>query len=403
MNRDIGATAVHLPTSPQVVRTDSIATASIDSMDQKDSDKPPTAPTIQRKPVFDHISTLVSQSSKETARRRVKSTDTKPGDNNTNQKTAKPYDIQFPQLMRMGEGHNDHASQAAELNTPTRPSTTRRQSPNHRKTKSFTGDQLSANNRIVLKEATTSSPAQNPETLGGLYARLPESRNILMSLNSQLDELLLDIRESELFDDRFSFFNMDVGKLSEAVGALVDNPEDIEVRYDTVLSELVSLASKKVARFKRAYKGFIHGLQDTYGEQLHNLSQTVQSQQSVIHRHELEIAALQAVLDAQTAGKAELGDDPPAAATVNDGTVAAAPPPENTDAEADAMHEIERYVQSAIGYRRLVDLQRDDSVPAAARARLYRAAVVTRSLATQLHRERTVSLRFSCILDCNFH
>eukprot|EP01033_Poteriospumella_lacustris_P003954 gene3954-2813_t len=103
------------------------------------------------------------------------------------------------------------------------------------------------------------------------FSKLPESRNMLLRLNHDLDEMMTDIRNWGLELDRFNFGDMQsdgVRSKDYAAGPSMDNNPLV---FDQVIAELSGQASKKVVRLKKMYRNQMQKLKKQYDKHVAEL------------------------------------------------------------------------------------------------------------------------------------
>lgn len=147
-----------------------------------------------------------------------------------------------PQLQRRPI-FPDSTPHESPMNIPQRPTSSK---PNTR-ISNTTKKHINLENRVLLKLATV---LPNEKDGKQLQNRLPESRNTLLNLNAELDDMINDIRQIKLDTDKFTFDMFGLDSVEDEY-----KPNDATATlYDTIIAELAHQASKKVNRIKLFYR-----------------------------------------------------------------------------------------------------------------------------------------------------
>lgn len=206
-----------------------------------------------------------------------------------NRSTSPPYP---PSSTTVNANPNNSANLTAKP-----PSSRPKSSKNSGGTLSNAAKQVNLENRILIRLAnvlpTDRNQPHSPNSpvlsnvngppgagTGANYAtaagsfKLPESRNALLRLNQDLDEIVLDIRRWGLTGDKFV-----IGDVIESVDPTVGNhtelPTDSSV-VDTIIADLSHQAEKKVSRIKKSFKQQMSRIKANHNNVVSQLKQQVE-------------------------------------------------------------------------------------------------------------------------------
>lgn len=147
------------------------------------------------------------------------------------------------------------------------------------------------------------------------FTKLPESRNMLLRLNHDLDDITSDIRNWSLELDRFNFGDMQQhdGARSKdyTSGASLDNNPLV---FDQVIAELSGQASKKVVRIKKMYRNQMQKLKKQYDKHVAELKVQADALSSRLFESQLKSESLSDALQTVEGG----GDGKKTSAAEND-------------------------------------------------------------------------------------
>jgi hypothetical protein len=120
------------------------------------------------------------------------------------------------------------------------------------------------------------------------FNKLPESRNMLLRLNDDLDDLIAELRKSGMTGDKFNFGDLSgnhaVKDPATENGVSLDNNPFV---FDQVIAELASQASKKVQRIKKAYKTQFIQLKKRHEDQVVSLRLKVEELSSKLFENQV--------------------------------------------------------------------------------------------------------------------
>jgi hypothetical protein len=144
------------------------------------------------------------------------------------------------------------------------------------------------------------------------FSKLPESRNMLLRLNHDLDDVMTDIRNWGLELDRFNFGDMQTqdstrNKDTTSGSSLDNNP----LVFDQVIAELSGQASRKVLRIKKMYRNQMQKLKKQYEKHVSELKGQADALSSRLFESRLQSDNLTEALHSA-------GGDPSIAPTEND-------------------------------------------------------------------------------------
>ncbi len=219
-----------------------------------------------------------------------------------------------------------------------------------------------------------------------MYNRLSASRNDLIQLNTTLDEITSEIRESEALHGNALFNN------TNHTNAFNDIPEETigylehyafkngEIMYDTIMSDLIHQAIKKINRVRKFYKGRFKAIDESNRARFNSLELQVQELTSALHKADAErLLYLRAANEVRSLTGAHHGAQP---------TVAAA-----SVQEASTASEGEPPAEGESKYTVLVDAvmgKHDADKDSEAFAQSSKHAQMAKSLANILQKERKV-------------
>lgn len=124
--------------------------------------------------------------------------------------------------------------------------------------------------QTTQNQANSHSDNNNSNYNSSNFNKLPESRNMLLRLNHDLDDIMTDIRNWSLELERFNFGDMqDAGRNKDITsGPSMDNNALV---FDQVIAELSGQASKKVIRIKKMYRNQMQKLKKQYEKHVSEL------------------------------------------------------------------------------------------------------------------------------------
>jgi hypothetical protein len=141
--------------------------------------------------------------------------------------------------------------------------------------------------RILLKIASFMPDDEAAEKENTMYNRLSTSRNDLIQLNTILDEMTTEIRENDALQGAALFNNHAAfNDIPEPTMAHVENFafRNGEIMYDTILSDLIVQAIKKINRVRKFYKNRFKQLEDASKLKFHAVEIRVEELTSALHR-----------------------------------------------------------------------------------------------------------------------
>jgi hypothetical protein len=149
--------------------------------------------------------------------------------------------------------------------------------------------QINLENRILVRLASVmpnERPSTGASTNGGtgngpaINYRLPESRNNLIKLNHDLDNIVQEIRTWGLTGDKFV-----MGDIIEAeeIALPMDNMPTESALADAIIADLSQQAGKKVSRIKKSIRAFLQKIKSTHDEEVQRLHGQIHQLSSQLH------------------------------------------------------------------------------------------------------------------------
>lgn len=162
---------------------------------------------------------------------------------------------QFQRLPVFTYKNSEKGLTSVSSKLPSRPSTSNRPSsrPSSRRNRAQSPTN-SLENRILIKLASV-LPNGETEFTTNQAGRLPESRNTLLKLNTELDEMIKDIRELNTEHGKYLIANL-YDNLKDTTNTELPtiNAETGHLLYDVIISELTNQAYRKIMRINKFYR-----------------------------------------------------------------------------------------------------------------------------------------------------
>jgi hypothetical protein len=228
-------------------------------------------------------------------------------DNDDESSTSRSEDrpITAPQVSRtpvfLYKNEEKKAAAAKPLN-PSRPATSnnRPQQPpssssSVHRPNSNRKNNVNLENRILIKMATH-LPSQEAAEERAAHGRLPESRNTLLKLNAELDDMAKDIRELNTDHGHYLMMNFLDVKDPNEIPAI--NLETGQMLYDVVIAELTNQAFKKVMRINKFYRHHLVLGRNKHQHEVKQLQLEIDQLRSQLHQQQLANLLPSAILTA---------------------------------------------------------------------------------------------------------
>lgn len=188
-----------------------------------------------------------------------------------------------PQIQRTPVfAYKTEEKKPSKYSNPSRPSTSNNKAPSTSRPNSRKNN-INLENRILIKLASV-LPGNDAEQEKAAHGRLPESRNTLMKLNAELDEMAKEIRELNTEHGHYlmaNFLDLSNNNFPQI------NLETGQPLFDVVIAELANQAFKKIIRINKFYRHHLVLQRNQHHAEITEYKSEIEQLRSQLHHQQL--------------------------------------------------------------------------------------------------------------------